>query len=147
MGEGELGDIPYGYPIHHTLSSFIMTPNPNPPIRCFTHTSRAYYGPSWLARSAHSDEVIFGHYHFTPEGHDDGTTGEMTMTWEDLGGRHGPAARLNVYHDAWAVLAAMPDLIAALGKMENENITPEGFTALLLSLGFRDITHVTDPRL
>lgn len=116
------------------------------PIRCFTHTSRTYYAPSWLAGTKLIDEVIFGHYHFTPEGHDNGTSGEMVMEWVDLGGSHGPAARLGVYNDAWGVLATMPDLVQALGAWSPEGMTPEQFTNLLLSLGFRDITKTVDPR-
>lgn len=116
------------------------------PIRCFTHTSRAYYAPSWLTHTPLIDEVIFGHYHFTPEGHDDGTSGEMVMEWTDLGSLHGPTARLCAYPDAWGVLATMPDLVGALGAWSPECMTPEQFINLLLSLGFRDITETVDPR-
>lgn len=114
------------------------------PVRCFSHTSRTYYAKTWLATTNLIDEVIFGHYHFTPEGHDDGTAGEMVMEWKDLGWRCGPPARLGAYHDGWKAFASMPDLVKALGDWDDKSITPEQFTALLLSLGFRDITKTVD---
>ena len=117
------------------------------PVRGFTHTSRSWYGKNWLERNFDMlDEVIFGHYHFTPEGHSDGTTGEMTMVWKQLDDK--PTARLNAYHDSWTVLAQMPDLVAALGGLSERDsiLTPEQFCALLITLGFEDLTETVNPR-
>jgi hypothetical protein len=79
------------------------------------------------------DDVTFGFY--TPDG---GTTGEMSMVWF-VAGPGTTVARLGVFCDAWHALAALPDLVAALGRLD-EPITPGAFCRLLVSLGFVDRT-------
>ncbi len=107
------------------------------PIRAFHWSTRAWYA-SVCHRPDVVESIMFGHYN--PEG---GTTGEMEMRWENLGGNACP--RLCVFDDAWAVLATFPDLIARLGELDNQRITAEAFVALLLSLGFKDLTAYETP--
>lgn len=80
-------------------------------------------------------EVHFGLY--SPDG---GASGEMAMQWYRLGGNVAPT--LEIFDDAWSALATMPDLIAALGERDDQNITPQAFCELLLSLGFVDDEEV-----
>ena len=119
----------------------MKTPSSPSPVRGFTHVSRAWYASSWLSTTNLIDEIVFGLYF--PDG---GTSGEMTVKWSMLAGR--PTAKLNVFHDAWMALSQMPDLVAALGALpeRESNITPSQFTALLLSLGFTDLTETVNPR-
>jgi len=102
-------------------------------IRGFYNTSEAWY--SKIPGFPFNDiEVMFGMY--IPN---DGTEGEMAMHWHELGGKSVP--RLECFDDAWGVLGEFGDVIAALVKIDGENITPRQFCELLLSLGFIDLTE------
>jgi hypothetical protein len=103
--------------------------------RAFYHYGAAWYADAVRDTSREADKVNFGIYH--DEG---GTSGEMAMTWRVLNNHEPPAARLECFEDAWAVLATMPDLVDALGNLDGENPQPKEFCALLVSLGFKDET-------
>lgn len=107
--------------------------------RGFVWSTRAWYAqPSYLARDA-VDSITFGLYN--PQG---GTDGEMEMRWVGLGtGR--PTPKLCIFDDAWAALSSMPDLIEALGRLDNQCIDAEEFIALLKHLGFNDLTAYNAP--
>lgn len=109
-------------------------------IRGFHQVSRAWYA---LFRRNHKHELVledgsvdrfnFGMYH-----RDGGTTGEMQMVFEELVVRVVP--RLKCYDDGWSALASFTDLIARMGEVDNDNITPDQFREMLLECGFADLT-------
>lgn len=68
-----------------------------------------------------------------------GSRGELAMTWHAIGKNICP--RLEVFDDAWAMLAGMTDLIEELRKRDNQLITPQQFCELLVTLGFEDVTR------
>jgi hypothetical protein len=107
-------------------------------FRGFYHLSEAWYGPSNLVNSKYTDEVNFGF--FCPDG---GTSGEMAMRWQELGGKDVP--ELTCFSDAWNTLASFPDLIAAMGELDDTDPTPKQFCALLMQLGFKDLTPRENP--
>lgn len=80
------------------------------------------------------DEVMVGFYE--PEG---GTAGEFAVRWRSIGLPE-PTPSLEVFDDAWAALARMPELVHALAQYDGQNITPEALCRLLLELGFKDFT-------
>ena len=81
---------------------------------------------------------MFGLY-----GIDGSTSGEMCVRWKELGGKIVP--QLQVFDDGWSALASFPDLILELGDLDNQNITPKEFCALLKGLGFKDLTARVNP--
>lgn len=103
--------------------------------RGFVWGSQAYY---WQALGHDYDEVTFGL--FSPEG---GTSGEMSVRWETLGGSDVP--KLHAFDDAWSALSTFSDVIAEMGERDNENMTPQEFVDLLLSCGFKDDTPRESP--
>ena len=97
-------------------------------IRGFHWSNRAWY------KNVVKDKLInFGMYH--PDG---GTSGEMTMVWQELAGREVP--RLKCFDDGWSALSLFTDLIQKLGERDDENITQEQFVQILLGCGFTDMT-------
>lgn len=106
-------------------------------VRGFYHLAEAWYAEVNHS-SEYTDEVNFGL--FAIEG---GTTGEMTVSWKELGGKSVP--ELRVFDDGWSVLATFTDLIVEFGKLDDQNITPKEFCALLLRLGFEDQTPRKNP--
>ena len=107
-------------------------------FRGFYHLSEAWYGSANLQNSQYLDEVSFGS--FFPDG---GTSGEMIMRWEELGGKNVP--QLQCFDDGWSTLSSFTDLIAELGKLDDDNITPKQFCELLTRLGFKDLTARENP--
>lgn len=105
-------------------------------VRGFYHLSEAWYGPANLANSKTTDEVNFDFY--CPTG---GTSGEMSMNWDSIG------ACLHCWHDAWETLYQFADVVKALGeRYDHDNApTPKQFCALLLKLGFTDLTPRKSP--
>ena len=108
-------------------------------IRGFILLSEAWYAHANLRGSDVIDEVSFGHYAL--EG---GTTGEMSVRWSELGGKKVP--KLECFDDGWHSLSTFTDLIAEMGNIDNENITPKDFCSLLTRLGFADMTPRKNPR-
>ncbi len=107
-------------------------------IKAFFHLSKAWYGEANLRNADIKDQVMFGYY--TPG---EGTTGEMSMRWHQLGGELTP--RLDVFNDAWHALSTFTDVIQELGKVDNQHISPDEFCKILLSLGFKDLTPTKSP--
>jgi hypothetical protein len=106
--------------------------------RGFHHLAEAWYDSPILRGSEYLDEVMFGLY-----GIGGGTSGEMCVRWKELGGKIVP--QLQVFDDGWSALASFPDIILELGDLDNQNITPKDFCALLKGLGFKDLTARVNP--
>ena len=97
-------------------------------IRGFHWSTKAWYGKTVFDRS-----ISFGMYQ-----PGDGTSGEMTMVWYDLGGKIVP--KLECFDDGWNALSLFTDLIKKMGEHDDENITEEQFVSILLECGFTDMT-------
>ena len=104
--------------------------------RGFYRTARAWYGKHVVRRQP---EITFGMYH-----KDGGTTGEMSVVWEEIADRTVP--RLMVFDDAWDALASFTDLIQRLGEADDKKITEEEFAAILAECGFKDLTPYKEGR-
>jgi hypothetical protein len=102
-------------------------------IRGFVWSNKAWY--------AKANRIKNGLIHFGIYSTAGGTTGEMSMEWIELGGENIP--RLNVFNDAWKTLAEFKDIIDALGRMNDKNITDADFVKMLLDYGFTDLTKYT----
>lgn len=113
---------------------------PAGPVRAFYHLSRAWYGTACLKDRNVTDSVTFGLYH-----RDGGTTGEMSVEWIPLEAGKPDSPLLNVFSDAWAVLATFQDVIKELGQCNGQAITPEQFCAILIAAGFEDFTETDEP--
>lgn len=109
--------------------------------RSFIATHEAWYAKH-NPRSTRGEvaEVMFGLY---PE--DGGTSGEMALRWYPLTPNAPPNPRLEVFDDAWAVLATMPDVLAWLAEHDSKDPSPADFMDALRSMGFRDHTQREDP--
>ena len=99
-----------------------------------------WYRKAWYSQPNEDRKIDFGIY---PDGGDQGTTGEMTMHWHDLGGKLYP--RLECFDDAWITLHSFYDLIKDLAAADNQNITEEQFVEILIRRGFRDLTAYDNP--
>lgn len=108
-----------------------------PPARGYMHTGEAWYSRV-LTDDRVIDEVMIGDY---PEG--GGTSGEFSIVWEGLCGT--PTPQLRAFCDSWGMLAQCRDLIDALSKHDDTNITPKQLCELLDSLGFKDKTQRERP--
>ena len=107
--------------------------------RGFTVLSKSWYGKACLKGVDYVDEVMFGLY--DGKGVITGNTeGEMAMKWY----KFPRAPRLEVFDDSWAVLATFTDVIKAMGRKNDLNITPNQFAEILVDLGFEDMTQ-TEP--
>ena len=102
--------------------------------RGFTVLSKAWYAKACLEDVNYLDEIMFGMY--DSEG---GTEGEISMKWYKCP----DAPRFEAFDDSWAVLATFADVIKAMGRKNDLNITPEQFAELLVGLGFEDMTQTT----
>jgi hypothetical protein len=67
---------------------------------------------------------------------------EAGMDWIQLWGHDKPVPRLNIFDDAWELLPQFADVWAALAKVDDQNITPEQFIAILKECGFKDFGGV-----
>jgi hypothetical protein len=65
----------------------------------------------------------------------DGTAGEMSMRWEELGGKLAPCLR--VFFDAWEVLADFKDLLDELANANEKHITDSEFVEILKNVGLK----------
>ena len=99
----------------------------------FYHSAESWHWPASRTRDER-DSVNFGFY--APEG---GTSGEMVMLWSELGGKLVPCLR--VYDDAWSTLAHLSELVMAMGEIDDQNVSPAAFCAMLLDFGFKDLTQ------
>lgn len=104
-------------------------------IRTYCHFGSAYYA-AILRANGHNefeDEVWFGLSH--PEG---GTMGEMAVKWTRIGNNLVPF--LHCFDDAWQVLALFQDVVQVLATLNDGNVQPAEFCALLEACGFKDST-------
>jgi len=110
-----------------------MKPKSRKPIRSYIHLSRAWYGEANLTDSNRLDSISFGLYY-----PGDGCEAEMTVEWTQLKDKSVPY--LHAFDDSWKALASFGDLLAAIAKVDNKNVTPTQFCAILESCGFKDNT-------
>lgn len=107
--------------------------------RGFYHLAESWYAKSLLgAQSKIIDQVMVGFY-----ATDGGTTGEFVIGWEMLNGKAVPS--LKAYDDSWSVLYHFKDLLEKMEELDDENICPEDFCKILVSLGIEDITKRESP--
>ena len=104
----------------------------------FVHLARSWYSSSAARCGGIVDEVMFGFYY-----EDGGTSGEIAMTWDKLGGKIVP--QLQVYDDAWNALGEFKDVIDMMAEVDGENIPPNKFCEILLACGFQDDTQEVEP--
>lgn len=105
--------------------------------REFTHYTRAWYSCKLGLPDNLIDDVTFEIWE------DQVQIGALHIEWMDLGSTVAP--RLVAFDDSWEALAAMPDVVAALGECDDENISPAAFCELLTELGFNDVTPLESP--
>jgi hypothetical protein len=107
-------------------------------IRGFHRLSKA-----WYTRKDNNlrPEISFGIYDEDGQG----CTGEMIVEWEDLPSHGKPVPKLNIFDDAWGILAGMKDLVDELGRNCRKNISEEEFAGMLICLGFKDMTEYEAP--
>jgi hypothetical protein len=108
--------------------------------RQYIHTTGAWYGPILCQEAEWEDEIIFGCW--MPDG---GTAGEVHLRWYRLEADQPPAPRLELFDDAWGMLATWPDVWAALAALRTLRISPDACCALLEQLGFVDQTPRQGP--
>lgn len=92
-------------------------------------------------RPRQEPEIMLGFYD-VPGG---GSPGEFALRWYPLG-KDRLVARLEIYQDSWIAfreLDTRTGLLAALAEYGDELPQPEDMKALLLRLGFEDITSRT----
>ena len=106
--------------------------------RQFIHTGRAWYGESALLHQRVIDEIMIGMYH--SEG---GTSGEFAVRWSELAGRAVPM--LCVFDDAWDALQMFRDVLEAMARVDDQNVTPDQFCELLSACGVKDATPYKNP--
>jgi hypothetical protein len=75
---------------------------------------------------------------FDPEG----SSAEFTVRWYDIGDAKGPHAKLEVFDDGWATLAAHPELLSSLSSLASmvNNPTVYQVITVLNNLGYEDDT-------
>jgi hypothetical protein len=99
--------------------------------RAFIHFSRSWYAPYNNHRDGMIDCVTFGDWN------QDGSGNGANVVWYSQG------PRLEVFNDAWFMLAGMSDLLSTLGNLDSTEITPLDFCDILDAMGFQDWTQAT----
>lgn len=104
----------------------------------FYHSSRMDWWPAAQTKGE-VDSLMIGDY----EEHPDGGVlecGEFGIRWHDLGGRHGPSPRLEMFGDSWACLTTPHGaaLVAWLAANHKKPVQPEAVCAFLRSIGCKD---------
>lgn len=107
-------------------------------VRGFYHLSKAWYGKSSLAGTDIIDEIHIGMYE-----PDNGTTGEFSIKWRMLAGECTP--KLEAFNDSWDALQQFTDLLEEMAEHDDENISPDAFADMLITLGIKDLTQKNDP--
>lgn len=105
-------------------------------IRGFYQHSKSWYNKN---KDGFIEEINFGMMH--PDG---GTTGEMLVSWHNIGEKL-PVAKLECYQDGWNALSTFGDLLQRMAEFDGKNIQPEGFVELLTQCGFTDLTETETP--
>jgi hypothetical protein len=108
--------------------------------RQYIHTTGAWYGPILRQEAEWEDEIIFGCC--TPDGDQ---MKEARLRWYRLEADQPPVPRLELFDDAWGMLAAWPDVWAALAALQTLHLSPGACWALLKRLGFVDRTPRQGP--
>ena len=108
-------------------------------FRGFHHLSQAWYADANLRGSdVIVDEISLGYYH------PDGSCGmEMCIRWIRIGSQ--VYAKLEVFNDAWLVLAGFKDVIDGLAAWNDKSPAPERVAELLINCGFKDLTARESP--
>ena len=109
-----------------------MTPSPEGYTYGFVQVSRAWYAKSSSLTDKSSEEIMIGLY---ADG--GGCRWEFGIRWHLL---REPSPRVEVFHDAWCAFAEVPELFAALAKIDK--LTPQECCDLLATCGFVDQTPV-----
>lgn len=100
---------------------------------------RCFYEATTTVRGDVTHEMVVAVH--APQGADDSEpTGIFLIRWLDppRSLRHG-APMLDVYWTSWPLLAANPDLFAALASVPSDGPSPEEIARVLEGLGFRRI--------
>lgn len=107
-------------------------------VRGFHWVSRAWYGSASLMNELKVvDSITIGFYDVD----DGGTIGEFSINWEKLGGE--TVLRLDAFNDSWGTFAHFADLLGAMAKIDEVNVTPEKFVEILTSFNIADLTKYT----
>lgn len=106
--------------------------------RTFIHFNRAWYAEA-NQPTPWADEVHVGIERA------DGSGSGFSIAWYPLS-RNLVVPKLEVFNDAWAVLAEAEDLVRALGDLDDQSPGPEIICAMLEQLGFEDATPEERPR-
>jgi hypothetical protein len=112
--------------------------------RQYIHTTNAWYGPILRQEAEWEDEVILS---CCMSG--GSMMGEARLRWYRLEADQPPVPRLELFDDAWGMLAAWPDVWDALAALQTLRLSPDDCCALLERLGFVDQTPqqgLTEPR-
>ena len=107
-------------------------------VRQFIQVSKAWYANTSLGdRNKTLDVFNIGIYF--EEG---GTTGEFSVVWEELCGKFTP--RLKCFDDGWSALNEFSDLIKKLALVDGQDISPDQFGEILLTIGIEDRTPIVE---
>lgn len=108
----------------------------------YYHLSRAWYAQAATQRGPNApvDEIMFGRYFGDGSG-----TWEAGMRWYILRDGREPAARLEVFDDAFRALAELPGLFTELASVQAGTMGPVDFATMLQRHGFRDMTPERPP--
>ena len=103
------------------------------PTRSFIHFDRAWYAEAnrALVNLEWGDDIALDI---------DDMPGEVHIEW-----KHDMTPLLHVFNDGWALLAAMPDVIALLALLDGQNVQPLNLGNMLEGLGFVDATETVNP--
>jgi hypothetical protein len=103
--------------------------------RQYIHTTRAWYGPILRQEAEWEDEIIFSCC--MPDGD---PLREVRLRWYRLEADQPPVPRLELFDDAWGMLAVWPDVWAALAAIQSLRLPSNACCALLERLDFVDRT-------
>jgi hypothetical protein len=106
----------------------------------YIHTTSAWYGPILQQEAEWEDEIIFGCC--MPNGDQ---MREVRLRWYRLEADQPLIPRLELFDDAWGMLATWPDVWAALATIQSLRLSPDACCALLKRLGFVDRTPRQGP--
>jgi hypothetical protein len=112
--------------------------------RSFIHLKEAWYSGANLNNRTDKlvDDVML-----TCIDENDQQLGEFVVAWYDLGSGKEPAAKLEIFDDAWGSIKYFDDVLWAMFRhgVNSKSITAEQFCSYLLECGLVDETPVKDP--
>ena len=113
----------------------------------YTVVDEAWYGKTAMQGRDRgiTRELSIGVDARNEDGGGDGTYGEGSIVWIDLGLEH--AAQLRLFHDAWRALGAVPGFWGAVTELGDDQRSPtlDEVRVRLEQLGFQDLTAREDP--